>query len=342
MSGRLIILPKKRWNVWNRENVAKVRNDEKAHAEKLAAEAARQRELDSEARLDVLRHRAIEASGGGTPAAPSSSHDETGSPPPLPPTSQGGGVPPPPPVSSFSSSGYDPSERHVGHVHLFGHIEEVQHGQNAEYQAEKLAKERVADKRSGYAPLSLGGDPADRTEKPWWANFAAAGGISSSSSSSRQVEPLPPASVESASLASSLCPVPSMALSMPSFEALLPGDGDDSERRSMGLQKKGKKTKKAKKKEGKKKSKKERNQSSNRKKNQKAQGSSLVLSISEKMSESDSSSDCGDGRGKKRSRGSSSLSSSSALSSPSSPSIAERAGCVGLRGMYTLKKKRII
>ena len=35
MSGRLIILPKKRWNVWNRENVAKVRNDEKAHAEKL-------------------------------------------------------------------------------------------------------------------------------------------------------------------------------------------------------------------------------------------------------------------------------------------------------------------
>ena len=55
MSGRLIILPKKSWNVWNRENIAKVRNDEKEHCEKMEKERNRQLHVDSEARLDLLK-----------------------------------------------------------------------------------------------------------------------------------------------------------------------------------------------------------------------------------------------------------------------------------------------
>lgn len=58
MSGRLIILPKKRWNVWNRENIAKVRYDEQQHQLKLEEEKSKQRNVDAEARLQLLRRRA--------------------------------------------------------------------------------------------------------------------------------------------------------------------------------------------------------------------------------------------------------------------------------------------
>jgi hypothetical protein len=33
MSGRLIILPHKSWNVWNRDNIEKVQRDERLHEE---------------------------------------------------------------------------------------------------------------------------------------------------------------------------------------------------------------------------------------------------------------------------------------------------------------------
>lgn len=67
MSGRLIILPKKRWNVWNRENIAKVRYDEQQHQLKVEKEEDRQRKLDSEARLQVLRKRSKGADASDEP-----------------------------------------------------------------------------------------------------------------------------------------------------------------------------------------------------------------------------------------------------------------------------------
>ncbi|GAB5035816.1 Hypothetical protein NocV09_03000280 [Nannochloropsis oceanica] len=57
MSGRLIILPKKSWHVWNQDNREKVLRDERLHREEQDERAEQQRTVDREHRLDVLRRR---------------------------------------------------------------------------------------------------------------------------------------------------------------------------------------------------------------------------------------------------------------------------------------------
>jgi len=59
--GGLIILPKKSWNVWNRDNVERVRRDEAAHAEKLRVQAEKQAVVDAELRLKKLKKRSRKA-----------------------------------------------------------------------------------------------------------------------------------------------------------------------------------------------------------------------------------------------------------------------------------------
>ena len=55
MSGRLVILRHKSWNVWNQDNVTKVRNDELHHKQEEEAKAARSKELLHEQTLDALK-----------------------------------------------------------------------------------------------------------------------------------------------------------------------------------------------------------------------------------------------------------------------------------------------
>lgn len=48
MSGRLVILRHKKWNVWNRENIEKVKKDERLHQEALKEQNEKERKLNSE------------------------------------------------------------------------------------------------------------------------------------------------------------------------------------------------------------------------------------------------------------------------------------------------------
>ena len=55
--GGLIILPKKSWNPWKRENVERVTRDERLDAERRDREASEQRRVDQEVRVEALRER---------------------------------------------------------------------------------------------------------------------------------------------------------------------------------------------------------------------------------------------------------------------------------------------
>lgn len=54
MSGRLVILPHKSWNVWNRDNREKVARDERLFQEAQSALIAKEREILQEQQLELL------------------------------------------------------------------------------------------------------------------------------------------------------------------------------------------------------------------------------------------------------------------------------------------------
>mmetsp|Transcript_18212 Transcript_18212/g.53211 ORF Transcript_18212/g.53211 Transcript_18212/m.53211 type:complete len:325 (-) Transcript_18212:162-1136(-) len=146
MSGRLIILPKKRWNVWNRENVAKVRYDEQQHQLKQEEEQERQRKVDGEARLEALRGRKRRRDGSAPVRVKTEAEVEA-------------------PAASIVTA--------EGHINFFQDAERAQGG-NAEYEREKQELELREMRKQGIAPLRLGGSASEADTQPWFT-FVAKG-----------------------------------------------------------------------------------------------------------------------------------------------------------------------
>ena len=148
---------------WNREAIAKVRNDEKEHAEK--TEVTRQETLrtDAEARLDQLRARRKRSIEG----APSSSSSLTAE------GAEGadahaqlagrkraapGGA-----AAAAGSSDAAPAAPPGEHINFFADIEHAM-GQNEEHAKEKAVKDMQEMKRLGIAPLALGDGASEASE----------------------------------------------------------------------------------------------------------------------------------------------------------------------------------
>jgi hypothetical protein len=163
MSSRLIILPKKTWHVWNREAIAKVRNDEKKHQEETQAAEEKERRAIQESRFNTLKSRANAQVDPAIDAPSTFSQVEHV----LMSTS----------ISMPSSSAVairQPSQQQE-HINFFSDIEFALGG-NQEHLKEKYEKEMKEAKRSGYAPAALGGTKEEREkEAPWWGAFALKG-----------------------------------------------------------------------------------------------------------------------------------------------------------------------
>lgn len=64
MSGRLVILRHKRWNVWNQDNVERVLRDERLESERLERERQRERRAEQDARYAALTGGGPQGVGG--------------------------------------------------------------------------------------------------------------------------------------------------------------------------------------------------------------------------------------------------------------------------------------
>lgn len=145
MSGRLVILPHKSWNVWNQDNREKVARDERLHREAEEAKAEKAKLLLQEQNLEQLQ--SIQQS------------------------------------SSTGVSGSSLSSDMVTPFRLFEDLERA-HGNkigNDEYLKEKALKEQIQKKKDGIADWALGeGSYENSKTKPWYAALQPDAGSSSS------------------------------------------------------------------------------------------------------------------------------------------------------------------
>jgi hypothetical protein len=134
MSGRLVILPHKSWNVWNQDNREKVLRDERLHREAEESKAAKDRQLLQEQNLELLR------SSGAVDDIPASEAPGTS----------------------------------VAPFRLFEDLERKHYDQlgNTEYLKEKADKDLAQKKREGIADWALGeGSYENSKSKPWYATL---------------------------------------------------------------------------------------------------------------------------------------------------------------------------
>ena len=139
MSGRLVILPHKSWNVWNQDNREKVARDERLNREELEGKERKEKECVQEHNLEQLL---------GFKRDTSDKND----------------------VDVVEESNNDPNQQPF---RLFGDLEEQERKNQEQLAAKKLQEEKelLAKRRAGIAPWALGDGLAEMTgtnQQPWY------------------------------------------------------------------------------------------------------------------------------------------------------------------------------
>ena len=146
MSGKLKLLPHKSWNVWNRDNRERVLKDKRLLQEENDIKSKREKELEQEHILTVLKSTASNTSNTSNTITTAT-------------------------TSCNILVNTNDNEKQLESFRLFDDIEEKlqKQKQNEDYKKEKEMKELLKQRREGTAPWGLGDGLHEKSKmKPWY------------------------------------------------------------------------------------------------------------------------------------------------------------------------------
>ena len=144
------ILPKKNWHVRNKDNIARVRRDEKKAEEELKEAQRRAKLAEQEARTAILRERARARMGASAAVVASEADGEE--------------------KSAVAAAAVASVTNKDGHVNFFTDLEagETTHTDNKDRDKEEKAEQEEYEKKIGLL-VYLGQDTNELTgERSWW------------------------------------------------------------------------------------------------------------------------------------------------------------------------------